>query len=132
VLVALDHVNLRTANLEGLRAFYEGVLGMRVGPRPSFPFGGLWLYCGDTAVIHLVEVERAADAAAELRLEHFALRGQGLMELIATLERHGIARRASLVRDFGIYQVNIHDPDGNHLHIDFPLAEAEHLGLTKP
>ena len=32
--------------MEATRVFYEGALGVTVGPRPDFPFPGLWLYNG--------------------------------------------------------------------------------------
>ena len=38
----LDHVNIRTAKLDEMSAFYEDVLGLPRGKRPSFPMGGAW------------------------------------------------------------------------------------------
>ena len=55
----LDHVNLRTANLAGMIAFYEKVLGLTLGPRPAFGFDGAWLYCGERATVHLIAVPQA-------------------------------------------------------------------------
>ena len=40
----LDHVTLRTHDLEGTRAFFEKVLDLKPGYRPDFPFPGAWLY----------------------------------------------------------------------------------------
>ena len=40
----LDHVTLRTRDLEGAKAFFETVLGLEAGYRPVFPFPGYWLY----------------------------------------------------------------------------------------
>ena len=34
----LDHVNVRTANLDGMVEWYGRMLGMHPGPRPDFPF----------------------------------------------------------------------------------------------
>jgi hypothetical protein len=36
-----------------------------------------------------------------------------------------------ILEDFALCQVNVHDPDGNHVHIDFPLAEARTLGVER-
>ena len=123
-LAKLDHVNLRTANLAAMRAFYTEVLGMTEGPRPPFGFRGAWLYCGDQANVHLVEVAEQPAPAGELRLEHFAFAAEGLADFLALLKRRGAAYRIGVVPDFDIIQVNIHDPDGNHIHIDFAAAEA--------
>ena len=130
MLVALDHVNLRTANVEAMRAFYVQVLGLRAGPRPAFSFGGAWLYCGDAPVVHLVEVDRPRKPSDDIRLEHFAFRARGLAELLERLGALGIASTLGFIRDFRICQVNVRDPDGTRLHIDFDMAEAESLGLV--
>ena len=45
----LDHVNVRTAQLDKMIAWYEDVLEMEVGPRPNFPFPGAWLYADGAA-----------------------------------------------------------------------------------
>ena len=126
----LDHVNLRTTRLSELCTFYCDVLGLCRGPRPAFPFGGAWLYCGDRPVVHLVEVANAPERAGDLSLQHFAFRGQGLSQMLDSLRRAGIAPRVSVVADFGICQLNLADPDGNHLHLDYPLAEAARAGLV--
>ena len=51
-----DHVNVRTADIERMVAWYERVLGMTNGQRPPFPFPGAWLYVGDHPSVHLVGV----------------------------------------------------------------------------
>ncbi len=130
MIVAFDHVNVRTAHLAEMRAFYVDVIGLRTGPRPGFSFGGAWLYCGDSPVVHLVEVATPPQPVGELRLEHFALRAQGLAEFLERLRAHGIAPSLGFIHDFGICQVNVRDPDGTRVHIDFPIAEARPLGLV--
>lgn len=124
-LSALDHVNIRTERVDALAAFYGGILGLRRGPRPPFVFGGAWLYCGDRAVVHLVEVEpgaglppSAADAMA-LQLSHFAFRATGLGAFIARLTQAGIPHAVGGLPGAPITQVNLRDLDGNALHVDF-------------
>jgi catechol 2,3-dioxygenase-like lactoylglutathione lyase family enzyme len=129
LLLGFDHVNLRTGNLDGMRAFYVDVLGLQVGPRPAFSFGGAWLYCGDAPIVHLVEVGGEPPPSGALRLEHFALRARGLSGLLERLDARGIPSGLGFVVDFGICQVNVNDPDGTHVHIDFDIAEATALGL---
>ena len=130
--LAFDHVNVRTANLDRLREFYVEVIGLRVGPRPAFSFGGAWLYCGDVPSLHLVEVERPPSARDDLALEHFAFRATGLAEFLHRLRARNVAVRLGFIPDFGICQVNVHDTDGNHLHVDFPIDEARALHLEVP
>ncbi len=128
----LDHVNLRTSRLEELKAFYQKVLGLQEGPRPDFSFGGAWLYCGDRPVVHLVAVPERPDPPQTLALEHFAFAAEGLAEFLELLRRHHIAYRVGVAPGFGIRQVNIHDPDGNRLHVDFGPAENADLSSFQP
>lgn len=118
-LTALTHVNVRTHRLEEMIAFYRDVLGMRVGPRPNFSFGGAWMYVADNPVVHLVKVDAAPQPGPSLRLEHFALAGVDLQSFVAHLDRLGVPHREGRLDDFRIVQVNLHDPDGNHIHVDF-------------
>lgn len=124
VMAKLDHVNIRTANLAVMTRFYEAVLGLTAGARPPFGFPGAWLYCGENPVVHLIEVETAPEPRGELRLEHFAFSASGLAGFLALLREGHCDYRIGVVPDFGIIQVNIHDPDGNHIHVDFDPAEA--------
>ncbi|MEQ8441555.1 MAG: VOC family protein [Alphaproteobacteria bacterium] len=116
----LDHVNIRTSNLKGMVDFYSRVLGLSVGRRPDFPFPGAWLYCGDDAIIHLIEVsEQPLPYKRDQQLEHFAITADDMDQLTRTLDGEGIDYWLADVPGFPITQVNLHDPDGNHLHIDF-------------
>ena len=49
----LNHVNIRTTQLDAMIEWYTNVLGMRSGDRPNFPFPGAWMYAGDSAALHL-------------------------------------------------------------------------------
>jgi len=117
-LIGLDHVNIRTANLDGMCRFYEDVLGLAQGPRPNLNFGGAWLYCGDLAVIHLVELSEPAKVD-EVQIEHFAFRAEGLAAFLAHLDGAGIAYKQTAVESSGRHQVFIRDPDRNRVEIQF-------------
>jgi len=120
----LDHVNLRTANLDGLASFYRDVLGLTRGERPPLGFPGAWMYAGDQAVIHLVGVEPSPKPEGALRLEHFAFSAHGLPEFLARLARLGVEFKRSRQAGTGNVVINLRDPDGNRLHVDFPSSEA--------
>lgn len=125
-LGTLDHVNLRTRNLDRMATWYQHILGMRQGRRPGFSFPGAWMYVGDKPLVHLVGVDRALPAHQDdLRLEHFALSATGLTEFLAHLKAENIDYKMAKVPDFPTVQVNIWDPDGNHIHVDFHTDEAE-------
>lgn len=124
----LDHVNVRTSDLPGMIDFYQRVMGMKLGPRPGFDFPGAWLYVGDQAVVHLIEtVDSPPDYRPDQRLEHFALSATGLADFLAHLRAHKVAYYCRVLPDFDIRQVNLHDSDGNHLHVDFAPDEDADL-----
>ncbi len=121
----LDHVNVRTTQLDQMVDWYTTVLGMQSGNRPDFPFPGAWMYAGDSPVVHLVGIngEPAVGAEAKLKLEHFALSATGCKRFIEQLEAAGERYKRGELKDFNIVQINVWDPDGNHIHIDFPADE---------
>jgi catechol 2,3-dioxygenase-like lactoylglutathione lyase family enzyme len=120
----LDHVNVRTANLTAMIEWYERVLGMRSGERPPFPFPGAWLYIDDHPAVHLVGVGKPPEGK-EPRVEHFAFQATGLEAFLARLRRDGERHETRVVPGYGTVQVDVWDPDGNHIHIDFAPEEAK-------
>jgi catechol-2,3-dioxygenase len=131
-LKRLDHINVCTTQLERMKAFYSDVLGMPPGPRPNFSFGGAWMYCGALPAVHLVERQQLEPVTkGDLRLQHFAFAAEDLATFLARLNQLDVPYRVSVVDDFELCQINVHDPDGNHIHVDFPLAEARRLGVER-
>ena len=125
-ITRLDHVNLRTTQLEVMSQWYSNLLGLQSGPRPNFPFEGVWLYVGDIPIVHIITIDDDKTVGSEesLKLEHFALRAStGMREFEDKLKAIGERYRRSDITDFGIAQFNIWDPDGNHIHVDFVLDE---------
>ncbi len=125
-LKSLDHVNIRTANLGAMIEWYEAVLGMPAGPRPDFPFPGAWLYVDQMPAVHLVGVDTPVTDAGNLQLEHYAFGASGFDEFRANLDARGVAYTIDPVPGYPIVQINLHDCDGNHIHVDFDRAEAAH------
>ena len=109
----LDHVNVRTANLDTLVRFYAEVLGLEAGERPPLGFPGAWMYAGAQAVIHLVGVAEQPKPEGALRLEHFAFSASGLDDFLARLGRLGIDFQQSRQAGTRNVVVNLRDPDGN-------------------
>jgi len=124
-VVRLDHVNLRTTQLEAMTQWYAEFLDLNVGPRPNFPFEGVWLYAGEIAIVHLIVIndDNAVGSEESLKLEHFALRGTDIRAFEDKLKAKNERYRRNDIIDFGIAQFNIWDPDGNHIHVDFILSE---------
>ena len=130
MLQRLDHVNLYTQDLERLASWYEDVLGMTRGARPPFPFDGAWLYVDNFAVVHMTGVDHERNGENP-KLEHFALSAKDIGAFLDHLDERSVPYRTAIVPEFGIIQVNINDPDGNHLHIDFAKEERPTLHARK-
>ena len=120
-LVKLDHVNIRTTQLDAMIDWYTTVLGMRAGDRPDFPFPGAWMYANNSATVHLVGIDGppAAGAELELKLEHFAFTATDITAFEKRLQTLGVQYQRSEVPSTNLVQLNVWDPDGNHIHIDF-------------
>lgn len=118
-IVGFEHVNLRTARMSAMIDWYGEILDMTPGPRPAFTNSGAWLYLGDQPLVHLVEVSEPPEQGDNLALEHFALKGADLAGFREKLRANGIAFEETQVPGLPILQVNIWDPDRNHIHIDF-------------
>ncbi len=126
-LHAFDHINIHSEDTARLAEWYEDVLGLRTGPRPGgLGVEGLWLYLGDQAILHLVDAPNVHRPGADAvpALEHIAFRATNLAGFRDHLTSRGIAFTPFEVTEAGLLQINLHDCDGNHVHVDFPLDEA--------
>lgn len=128
----LEHVNIRTTNMESLAVWYEQVLGLKRGCRPPFNAEGIWLYKNDWPMVHLLYIPERHQSkdktpAAEQRVEHFAFRAEGLESFLTVLKQHGVRFTTMRVPELRILQVYITDPDGNRMHIDFVPDEADKI-----
>lgn len=147
MIESLNHFSVRTADLEASRRFYEDVLQLKVGPRPDFPFPGLWIYAGDTgnpynAVVHIIGIDRNDPEGlkkylgdrdeSSLRgggaLDHVALFATGLADMLTHLRGCGIEPRARTVPSLGLHQLFLDDPNGIVIELNYPAAEKEALG----
>lgn len=126
ILSQLDHVNVRTGNLQLMIEWYTRVLGLKSGARPDFGFPGAWMYLDDKPVVHLIGVDGDGGVGSdhELKLEHFAFRGSSWADFKSVLDSEGATYKLQKIEDFDILQCNIWDPDQNHIHVDFPLSES--------
>lgn len=125
---AFNHFNLRAGQplLDKLRDFYVEVVGMKVGWRPPFNFHGYWLYLGDTAVLHLVELPARSGAAEEPTgtFDHVAFSCTDLAEFEQRLQDHRIPYRRAAVPGTSQQQLFVKDPAGNGVEFNFERGDA--------
>ena len=84
------------------------------------------MYLEGNPIVHLVAVETEPDNVRP-KIEHFAISATGMAAFIAKLDAQGVPYRLAPVPGLPVVQVNIHDCDGNHIHVDFDAAEAQAL-----
>jgi len=117
---AFQHINIRSADVERTRDFYERVLGLRAGDRPPFASTGYWMYLGDHPVVHLVQ--RGSGETADRgsgNLDHVAFRGTNLDATRQALRAANIPFREAVVPRDNTVQLFVHDPDGIKLELNF-------------
>ena len=139
----LNHYSIRTRDLTACEQFYTEVLGLRVGPRPEFPFPGLWLYEGDTAVwanavVHIIGIDPndaqglkgylggrdEASLHGTGAIDHVAFFTSGLAAMRERLRCLGVAVRERTVPGLGLHQVFLDDPNGVVIELNYPATEA--------
>ncbi len=105
--------------------WYTNVLGMHSGARPDFPFPGAWMYAGGVAAVHLVGIDDKSGIGSEvdLKLEHFAFSATGGAKFEAKLQEMSVQYRRADIPEIGLYQINLWDADGNHIHLDFLVGD---------
>lgn len=128
-VTGINHYNLRASRalLEELRAFYEDVVGLKMGYRPPFKSFGYWLYIGNQDVLHLTEA-----SVSELRhshvcgtFDHIAFSCTELEEAKKALNRAGIRYGEDTVPSTQQIQLFFNDPAGNGVELNFTKADAQ-------
>jgi catechol 2,3-dioxygenase-like lactoylglutathione lyase family enzyme len=112
LVTALDHINIRTADMASTKRLFIDVLGLAEGWRPPFPFPGAWLYAGDKDVVHLVEVERAAADSQGSSLDHFAFDISDYEETLRKIAATGLSYREADTPGTSVRQIFVRDPSG--------------------
>jgi catechol 2,3-dioxygenase-like lactoylglutathione lyase family enzyme len=120
----VDHINIGTNRLAETVAFFRDALGLVEGWRPPFGVGGAWLYAGETAVVHLVDLESAKRPSDEAALDHFALAIDDWDGARARLDAAGVTYRATDVPDSTIRQIFLRDPNGVNIELNYRAAAA--------
>jgi catechol 2,3-dioxygenase-like lactoylglutathione lyase family enzyme len=144
--LTINHFSIRTNDLEASRRFYADVLGLTVGPRPAFPFPGLWMYRGDhgdvaNAVVHIIGTDREEQKGldnylgerdeAKLKgtgsIDHVAFFADGLATMLDHLKDQGVTFRQRTVPSIGLHQVFLDDPNGVVIELNYQAHEVAAL-----
>jgi catechol 2,3-dioxygenase-like lactoylglutathione lyase family enzyme len=121
----LDHVNIRTHDLEATQRFYVDVIGLRVGDRPPFNFPGLWLYDDNVAVIHVTGLD-SSDPRDDNSgsIDHVAFRVDGLAAMRERVAWLHVDAQECIVPRTGDLQIFLRDPNGVKIELTFAASEV--------
>ena len=129
----LDHYSIRTADLSATRNFYVDVMGFEVGPRPEFPFPGVWLYQGGIAVVHVIGIDPtdsrglqdylgdrgATDEGGSGMIDHVAFAATDIDAVRARITASGLEFRERQVPAMQLRQIFVNDPSGITIELNF-------------
>jgi catechol 2,3-dioxygenase-like lactoylglutathione lyase family enzyme len=144
--LSLNHFSIRSLEIEKTTQFYSDIFGFTVGPRPDFPFPGVWLYNGDendwaNAVLHLIAIDKNDPNGLKQYLgerdpkslygsgavDHIAFFAKGLETKLVLLEKLGIPCRQRTVPAIQLHQIFMDDPNGIVIELNYPAAEKAAL-----
>lgn len=129
---SLDHVNIRTSQLEASLAFYVDVLGMTAEPVPGMQdmTHGAWIKAGDgRAAIHLNRAQPGpdflgddrnwAEIAGSGRVHHVAFTCTDFDGFQQRLADAGVPIKLNIVDSVKLKQIFVEDPNGVLLELNF-------------
>jgi len=116
----LDHVTIRTRDLQAARSFFLSVFDLREGERPlaiQRRIPGHWLYSEGHPLVHIIGSQRSGfDRSAEA-IDHVGLRMEGYAEFRSKLDQLDIHYSTMDLADLGERRLFFRTPGG-------PLLEA--------
>lgn len=144
--LSLNHYSIRTLDLPAVCDFYTRVLGLSAGPRPDFPFPGIWMYNGShdsvaNAVVHIIGVDKNDPDGLKKYLgdrdesslrgtgavDHIAFFATGLSDMLRHLAGIGVPCRERTTPSIGLHQLFLDDPCGLVVELNYPAAEKAAL-----
>jgi catechol 2,3-dioxygenase-like lactoylglutathione lyase family enzyme len=115
----IDHINIGTHRLAETCAFFRDVLGLTEGWRPNVAVAGAWLYAGETAIVHLVELAEPKRPSSEAALDHFAFSIDDFDDVVRRLDAAGVSYRTFGFADTPIRQILVCDLNGVNIELNY-------------
>jgi catechol 2,3-dioxygenase-like lactoylglutathione lyase family enzyme len=125
-LTQLNHVTVRTKDMEGTKNFYEDVLGLKAGWRPPLSFPGYWLYCGESPVVHLVPAGSGIGGGSSPdtgNFDHVAFTAQDFDGMRESFSKRGLKFREQVVPGGRVRQLFLEDPNKVMVELNFPPSD---------
>ena len=119
--LTLDHINIRTNDLEAVSKTLVRLLGLKKGYRPPILTEGIWLYGNGYPIVHLSKRDQAPgnDTGG---LDHIAFKDDDYEGLKARLDADGMEYLGRVVPHTGIRQVFFKVHHHIKIEVDFNPA----------
>lgn len=123
----LQHVNIRTGDLDATVKFWEQAIGLANGDRPNFKFPGAWLYSGDEAVLHIIDIAAEDETALKETgcIDHVAFAAQDFSGFKKKLSGIGCEYEERIVPGGKLWQLFLRDPNGVLCELNFEAAKEQ-------
>ena len=108
--------------IEEVIHFYEMLIGLKRGFRPSFGFNGHWLYAGDEPILYLIEDDNR-QATDKGFFDHIALRCDDVDAFRKRLTENDIPFFEAPNEEVQQLQLFITDPAGTSLEFNFDTRQ---------
>ncbi|MGV1793949.1 glyoxalase [Rhizobium lusitanum] len=115
----LDHVTLRTRDLEATRTFFETLLDLKVGYRPAFSFPGYWLYAGSEPIVHLIPARGGPVKRDGEAIDHVAFRLDDYEGMLGKVEALRIPHSLMNLPELGERRIFVQTPTDILLELVF-------------
>ena len=136
----INHLLIRTTDLDAMIRFFEQVLELKNGNRPPFSFTGAWLWADDKPLIHLSEAtptdkgqldylggKNMISCSGTGIIDHVAFSGADYNKLIERLQQHQPPFFERTVPLTGEHQVFIEGPEGLRVEVQFSKGIKEQI-----
>jgi catechol 2,3-dioxygenase-like lactoylglutathione lyase family enzyme len=135
-MMKLDHVTIRTRDLQATRSFFLTVFDLEEGERPLAiqRIPGHWLYSEGHPLVHIIRSQGSGfDRSAEA-IDHVGFRMEGYTKFRNKLDQLGIRYSVTDLADIGERRLFFRAPGGPLLEAVFsepvPQNDRIPIGLT--
>ena len=115
----LDHITIRTTQIEEMRQFFQDLLGLTIGYRPAFGSHGYWLYDGPNPIVHLVPASLEAASRETEAYDHIAFRLNDYEGAVEHLKRLGLELSEYKIPELGEHRIFVQTPTGLPIELCF-------------
>ena len=129
-IAGLDHVNIRTNDVDACRRFYVDSLGFEEGFRPDFDIPGIWLYLDGVPVVHIIETSDPLENNSG-SIDHIAFRAHYFDKFTARLKAEGIEYEDREIPGMDLHQLFCFDPHGIKVEFNFEGQDRPWVTIEK-